>query len=71
MLENPSENIDGKQKVEDDENLKIESDVDDDTFKKVYRKVFGKTHPDKKGGDDDKFTKGQTGSIEQKISVIY
>ena len=55
MLENPSEFVnDGKQKVEDDENLKIESDVDDDTFKKVYRKVAGKTHPDK-GGDDDKF----------------
>jgi len=33
---------------------KIESDVDDDTLKAVYRKVAGKTHPDK-GGDSDKF----------------
>ena len=55
MLENPSEFIvGGKQKVSDDENLKIESEVDEDTFKKVYRKVAGKTHPDK-GGDDSKF----------------
>ena len=43
-----------KQKPTEDENLKIQSEVKDDTFKKVYRKVAGKTHPDK-GGDDDKF----------------
>lgn len=33
---------------------KIDTDVDDDTLKAVYRKVAGKTHPDK-GGDSDKF----------------
>ena len=30
-------------------------DVDDDTIKEVYRKVAGKTHPDKKDGDDKMF----------------
>jgi len=55
MLENPSDyQADGKQKLSEDENVKIETEVDDDTFKKVYRKVAGKTHPDK-GGDDSKF----------------
>ena len=34
---------------------KINSDVDDDTIKEVYRKVAGKTHPDKKGGDEKLF----------------
>jgi|TARA_B100001094_G_scaffold73689_1_gene70044 hypothetical protein len=34
---------------------KINSDVDDDTIKEVYRKVAGKTHPDKKDGDDKMF----------------
>jgi hypothetical protein len=34
---------------------KINSDVDDDTIKEVYRKVAGKTHPDKKDGDEKLF----------------
>ena len=41
-------------KMTEDNNLKINTEVDDDTFKQVYRKVSGKTHPDK-GGDTDKF----------------
>jgi hypothetical protein len=55
MLENPSDyQSDEQQKLQEDENLIIETEVDEDTFKKMYRKVAGKTHPDK-GGDDDKF----------------
>ena len=41
-------------KISKDPLDEIQSDVDDDTFKQVYRKVAGKTHPDK-GGDSDKF----------------
>ena len=37
-----------------DRNLEINTEVEEDTFKQVYRKVAGKTHPDK-GGDSDKF----------------
>ena len=33
----------------------IQTDVSEDTMKKVYRKVANKTHPDKKGGDKEKF----------------
>ena len=33
----------------------IKTDVSEDTMKKVYRKVANKTHPDKKGGDKEKF----------------
>ena len=33
----------------------IQTEVSDDTMKKVYRKVANKTHPDKKGGDKEKF----------------
>ena len=33
----------------------IETEVSDDTMKKVYRKVANKTHPDKKGGDKKMF----------------
>ena len=42
-----------KQKPTEDENLKIQSEVKEDTFKKVYRKVAGKTHPDKGGNKSD------------------
>ena len=70
MLENPSEFIvDGKQKVSDDENLKIESEVDEDTFKKVYRKVAGKTHPDK-GGDTDKFKKANEANRNKDFGAL-
>ena len=41
----------------------IQTEVSDDTMKKVYRKVANKTHPDKKGGDKKKF---QTASIAKK-----
>ena len=34
---------------------KIDSDVDDETIKDVYRKVAAKTHPDKKDGNEDQF----------------
>ena len=33
----------------------IQTEVSKDTMKKVYRKVANKTHPDKKGGDKEKF----------------
>jgi len=33
----------------------IQTDVSEDSFKKVYRKVANKLHPDKKGGDLEKF----------------
>jgi len=33
----------------------IHTEVSKDTMKKVYRKVANKTHPDKKGGDKEKF----------------
>jgi len=32
----------------------IQTDIEEDTIKKVYRKVAAKTHPDK-GGDEEKF----------------
>jgi hypothetical protein len=41
-------------KISKDPLDEIQSDVDEDTFKQMYRKVAGKTHPDK-GGDEDKF----------------
>ena len=33
----------------------IQTDISEDTMKKVYRKVANKVHPDKKGGDKKKF----------------
>jgi len=33
----------------------IQTDVSEDTMKKVYRKVANKTHPDKKGGNEEMF----------------
>ena len=32
---------------------KLDTDVDDETIKDVYRKVAAKTHPDKKDGDEE------------------
>ena len=34
---------------------KLDTDVDDETIKDVYRKVAAKTHPDKKEGNEDEF----------------
>ena len=34
---------------------KIDTDVDEETIKDVYRKVAAKTHPDKKDGDENEF----------------
>ena len=58
--------IDFSQDIEPDESVKhaqdtkdpyeeIQTDVSEDTMKKVYRKVANKIHPDKKGGDKEKF----------------
>src|SRR5210317_1580744 len=58
--------IDFSQDIEPDESVKqaqdtkdpyeeIQTDVSEDTMKKVYRKVANKVHPDKKGGDEEMF----------------
>ena len=58
--------IDFSQDIEPDESVKqaqdtkdpyeeIQTEVSEDTMKKVYRKVANKVHPDKKGGDKEKF----------------
>tara|TARA_Y100001963_G_C6737164_1_gene426986 strand:+ start:736 stop:1266 length:531 start_codon:yes stop_codon:yes gene_type:complete len=45
----------GKPKLAKDPLEEIDTEVDDDTLRNVYRKVAGKTHPDKKDGDENKF----------------
>ena len=55
-----SQDITEQQKTEDKVDTKdpyeeIQTDVSEDTMKKVYRKVANKIHPDKKGGDKEKF----------------
>ena len=55
-------------KMTEDNNLKINTEVDDDTFKQVYRKVAGKTHPDK-GGDTDKFKKANEANRNKDFGV--
>ena len=55
-----SQDITEQQKTEDKVDTKdpyeeIQTDVSEDTMKKVYRKVANKVHPDKKGGDEEKF----------------
>ena len=47
---NSDEKVDTK-----DPYAEIQTEVSKDTMKKVYRKVANKTHPDKKGGDKEKF----------------
>ena len=58
--------VDFSKEIEPDESVKqaqdtkdpyeeIQTDVSEDTMKKVYRKVANKVHPDKKGGDKKKF----------------
>ena len=57
--------VDFSKEIEPDESVKqaqdtkdpyeeIQTDIEEDTIKKVYRKVAAKTHPDK-GGDEEKF----------------
>ena len=47
---------DNKEKVDTkDPYAEIQTDVSEDTMKKVYRKVANKVHPDKKGGDKKQF----------------
>ena len=46
---------DASQKIPSDPYEKIETDVDDDTIREVYRKVAGKTHPDKIDGNEKLF----------------
>ena len=36
---------------------KLDTDVDENTIKDVYRKVAAKTHPDKQDGDEEQFKK--------------
>ena len=58
-------------KISKDPLDEIQSDVDEDTFKQVYRKVAGKTHPDN-GGDSDKFKLDTAGTIVVKsMSVTF
>ena len=56
-------------KVSEDKNLKIDTEVDEDTFKQVYRKVAGKTHPDK-GGDSDKFKKANEANRNKDLGAL-
>ena len=56
-------------KMTEDNNLKINTEVDDDTFKQVYRKVAGKTHPDK-GGDTDKFKKANEANRNKDFGAL-
>jgi hypothetical protein len=62
-------NTQKEQKVPEDENLKIKSEVEEDTFKSVYRKVAGKTHPDK-GGDTDKFKKANEANRNKDLGAL-
>ena len=36
---------------------KLNTDVDEETIKDIYRKVAAKTHPDKQTGDEEQFKK--------------
>jgi CO dehydrogenase/acetyl-CoA synthase beta subunit len=42
-------------KIPKDPYEEIQTEIDDETLKNVYRKVAGKTHPDKKDGDEKEF----------------
>ena len=52
-----------------DKNLEIKTEVEEDTFKQVYRKVAGKTHPDK-GGDSDKFKKANEANRNKDLGAL-
>ena len=42
-------------KIPKDPYEEIQTEIDDETLKNVYRKVAGKTHPDKKDGNEKEF----------------
>jgi hypothetical protein len=42
-------------KIPKDPYEEIQTEIDDETLKNIYRKVAGKTHPDKKNGDEKEF----------------
>ena len=52
-----------------DKNLEIKTEVEEDSFKQVYRKVAGKTHPDK-GGDSDKFKKANEANRNKDFGAL-
>lgn len=56
-------------KPEKDPFEKIQTEVEEDTFRKVYRKVAGKTHPDK-GGDSDKFKKANEANRNKDFGAL-
>ena len=47
----------------------IKTDIEEDTLKSVYRKVAGKTHPDK-GGDTDKFKKANEANRNKDFGAL-
>tara|TARA_B100000029_G_scaffold87298_1_gene77383 strand:+ start:657 stop:1184 length:528 start_codon:yes stop_codon:yes gene_type:complete len=57
-------------KPEKDPFEKIQTEVEEDTFRKVYRKVAGKTHPDKKDGDEDKFKKANEANRNKDFGAL-
>ena len=63
------EEIEVNRKVQSDPYEKLETDVDDDTIKEVYRKVAGKTHPDK-GGDGDEFKKANEANKNKDLGAL-
>ena len=48
---------------------KIETEVDEDSFKDVYREIASKTHPDK-GGDTDKFKKANEANRNKDFGAL-
>jgi|TARA_B100000035_G_scaffold315080_1_gene333808 hypothetical protein len=69
FMQNPQELKESPQQVEDDNNLIIDTEVEDDTFKQLYRKVAGKTHPDK-GGDDEKFKEANEANKKKDLGKL-
>ena len=49
---------------------KIDTDVNEETIKDVYRKVAAKTHPDKKDGNEDEFKKLNTANKNGDFGTI-
>ena len=56
-------------KIEEDTNLVLNTEVEDDTFKQLYRKVAGKTHPDR-GGDDEKFKEANEANKKKDLGKL-
>ena len=46
-------------KIPKDPYEEIQTEIDDETLKNIYRKVAGKTHPDKKNGDEKEFKRAR------------